>query len=231
MSLQLSKYLDSANMHHAYLFESSDKAIREEIKLFTDKLKQEGYEVLDIAMDSLKMDESAELRKINSTKSVEGKKLFLISANSISLDAQNNLLKVIEEPGINTHFFIIVPDINSLLGTFISRFQVIRIEDSKKGENEVKNFLKLSLSERINFLKNFIKNSEDIAEDGGDSLRSQAHSFLNNLEKTLLDEANGGRELIKYREAIDQIFTARRYLRQAGSSPKNLLESVAMAIP
>ena len=54
-----------------------------------------------------------------------GKKIFIICVNNFSLDAQNVLLKMFEEPIENTHFFLIVPDTNALLKTFVSRFYLI----------------------------------------------------------------------------------------------------------
>jgi DNA polymerase III delta prime subunit len=45
-------------------------------------------------------------------------------------------LKIIEEPADNTHMFIVVPDSSALLGTILSRVQVIKTNE--KGNKDIK---------------------------------------------------------------------------------------------
>ena len=69
---------------------------------------------------TLARDEAFELRAMSANKGFSaGKKIFLICVNSFSLDAQNVMLKMFEEPTENTLFFLVVPDVNYLLKTFL----------------------------------------------------------------------------------------------------------------
>ena len=64
-----------------------------------------------------------------------GKKIFVISTNSITREAQNSLLKIFEEPTEGTHFFLILSSSRILIPTLKSRLHVIP-SISSKGENE-----------------------------------------------------------------------------------------------
>ena len=69
-----------------------------------------------MSFDSFKIDDARDLKSVEYEKGFGvGKKIFLISANNILLEAQNTLLKIFEEPIKNTHFFIITPNTDVLL--------------------------------------------------------------------------------------------------------------------
>ena len=74
----------------------------------------------------------ADSRKINEAhlnKPVKyDRKIFVISANFITKDAQNSLLKIFEEPNPGTHFFVIMPQ-NILLSTLRSRMQIVNLQN------------------------------------------------------------------------------------------------------
>ena len=97
------------NLHHAYLIEGArDEIVPEILKFFEDI----GINILgnpdfiNISIDNFKIDEAFDLRAMSTDKSFSAtKKIFLICANNFSLDAQNVLLKMFEEPIENTHFF------------------------------------------------------------------------------------------------------------------------------
>ncbi len=185
-----------------------------------------------------------------------GKKIFLISANNFTLDAQNTLLKMFEEPIENTHFFLIVPDINSLLQTLVSRFYLIKSEAGLEVElKEANKFIALSLNDRINFIKELLADSgvenEEEDEDteqstpsGKEPSRLKALKFLNALEMVLhhslknssgltLPGVPGGTYTIQnsLENCFSQIFKVREFLRMPGSSAKSLMESVALVVP
>src|SRR3989338_11121619 len=132
--MKIFEHIDKNNMHHAYLIEGAREEVVPEIVAFCESLdiKTVGNpDFCHIAIDNFKIEDAFNLRAMTSDKSfTSAKKIFMICANSFSLDAQNVLLKVFEEPIENTHFFLIVPDTNSLLKTLVSRFYVCH---SKRG--------------------------------------------------------------------------------------------------
>lgn len=73
------------------------------------------------------IEQAREIKELSSRKKItEGKRIFIISADSLTREASNALLKTLEEPGLDTHFFILLPSIKRVLPTIISRIQLVR---------------------------------------------------------------------------------------------------------
>lgn len=235
----ISKHLDKNNLHHAYLIEGARDEIVPEILKFCENIniKTSGNpDFCHITIDNFKIDEAFDLRTMSSGKGfTSSKKIFMICVNTFSLDAQNVLLKMFEEPIENTHFFVIVPDASALLKTLISRFYFISarqnlVEDIKEAEK----FINMPLKNRIDFIKELLTESEEKDEEGNeilvlDSNRSQALKFLNALEavlhKKFMSKGTFDSSFFKH------FFKVREFLRMPGSSTKTLMESVALIIP
>jgi hypothetical protein len=133
-----------------------------------------------------------------------------------------------------------------LFRTFVSRFYLIKAKNNS--EEEVKNakvFVSMSFKDRLDFIKDKIllkskkeSNNADQDEDGdseeesgnnSESNQTRALRFLDNLE-FVLNEKNKEK---KFQDVsfFEQIFKAREFIRQPGSSAKMLLESVALSVP
>ena len=82
-----------------------------------------------------------ELKRILSLKAPEGKyrPVVINSAESLTEEAQNSLLKIIEEPGEGTIFILICKSPDLLLPTIVSRS--VSIGFSPLGADEIKKFL------------------------------------------------------------------------------------------
>jgi DNA polymerase-3 subunit delta' len=222
-------HLDKNNLHHAYLIEGEREKILPEVFEFV-----KGMEVAHIDLDSFKIDDARNLKSYAIEKSFsEVKKIFIISANSFLLEAQNSLLKMFEEPIENTHFFLIVPDASALLRTFVSRFFLISpktVFGEEMEMEEVEKFIKMPLVKRIDFIKELVAKLDDDDEEdrGAESSRTKALKFLNSLESALQIKVSKGLFDTNY---FHHIFKVRKFLRMPGSSPKTLMESVAIVVP
>jgi len=231
------EHLDKNNLYHAYLIEGTQKEILPEILEFMKilKIKTSGNpDFYHINVDSFKIDDARNLKSLEYQKSFldKEKKIFLISANNFLLEAQNTLLKIFEEPIENTHFFILVPNVDILLKTFVSRFYLIRTKAGLENEmKEAEKFIMMSIKNRIDFIKKLIIKSDDdlvIGLNLLDSPRIKSLKFLNALEiilhnKFLQEKSNGS--------YFQQIFKVREFINQPGSSLKSLMESIALVIP
>ena len=148
------------------------------------------------------------------------------------LEAQNTLLKIFEEPIENTHFFIIIPDINILLKTLVSRFYLIRTKTELGNElKEAEKFITMPTRNRIDFIKELLAEAEEDEENlviETSSARSKALKFLNALETILQSKF-----LKNYSDFtfFKHFFKVREFLNQPGSSAKSLMESVALITP
>lgn|SRR3989344_2951345 len=227
-------FLVKNNPHHAYLIEGSRQ---EALEAVLGYMAEWGIETsgnpdfCHIVLDAFKMEEALYLRDLTAEKSAGGgKKIFLLCVNSITLDAQQALLKIFEEPAAGIHFFLVVPDKNALLQTLISRFHLLPQISPKSDlgeEKQVGEFLKMSPEQRIEFLKNFLRENEE--ETDLDSNRAKSLRFLNSIEQALYQQALPKAAFNP--EIFEHIFKVRHYLRQPGSSVKNLLESLALITP
>jgi DNA polymerase III delta prime subunit len=232
----ISEHLDKNNLHHAYLIEGTLDVVIPIIKEFVEDLgiKIAGNpDFCRISVDSFRIEDARNLKSMSLEKSFfQEKKIFFISANNFLPEAQNALLKILEEPTENTHFFLVVPDANSLLRTFTSRFYVISNQEDKMVKSNAEKFITMKLQDRINFLKEFLKEAEESDESIiEDSVRSKAIKFLNALETVLYRKTVSNFKLNIKTDFFVKIFNAREFLRQSGSSVKNLMESVALTIP
>lgn len=230
------EYLNKDNLHHAYLIEGDREEILPEIFTLAESLgvKKDSPDFFHIVIDNFKIDEAFSLRKMGAEKSFSlGKKIFVLCINSFSLDAQNVLLKMFEEPIEDTHFFVITPDTNALLKTLISRFYFISTRQpvsARQGLMESKNterFINMPLQERLDFIKELLSETEDEEVLSTDSNRSKALKFLNELEATL-SKGTFDKRLVGF---FEHFFKVREFLRMPGSSTKTLLESVALIVP
>lgn len=203
--------------HHAYYIEDSLSRF-EEYKHTLKPFWAAKYERFGI-------DEARELVALAALKNF-GQATFFVGFSSISTEAQQALLKLLEEPQEGTVFVLLVPH-GSLLPTVRSRTLPYPVtEDSPlyyRGESsvskEAKEFLKLSGKERSDTIAKMLKDEE--------GLKERVLDFINALEAELagrMGEAN-------VREALEDIATVRGYLRDRSPSLKMLLEHLALALP
>lgn len=245
--MKISEHFDKNNLHHAYLIEGIKEEIIPELFSFVEELKIKttgNPDFYHTSIDNFKIQDALNLRNMGSERSFSNiennKKIFILCINRFTGDAQGVLLKMFEEPIENTHFFVITPNVDNLFKTFVSRFYLIKTEKNLETSEDIKNakvFVSMNLKDRLDFIKDKIlekgknNNDEESDEEQGSSESNQTKAlrFLDNLE-FILNEKNAGKNL-KDVSFFDQIFKAREFIRQPGSSAKMLLESVALSVP
>jgi DNA polymerase-3 subunit delta' len=86
---------------------------------------------------------------------VDGIKTLIInSADSITSEGQNSLLKILEEPSEDSIMILVVNNLDNLLETIRSRCDVLYIGDLKSNTtDEIKSFIQSSYSNREKFLE------------------------------------------------------------------------------
>ncbi len=133
-------------------------------------------------------------------------------------EAQNALLKTLEEPSADALFFIVVPSPQSLLPTLRSRAQTLVLrQNAIGGPVDAKAFLKAGAQERLEMLKPLLDKDEDDMRDVSSSI-----AFLIALEREL------SREPGESRGGLEAVYRARKYIGDKGSLMKALLEQVAL---
>ena len=235
MDLKISKHLVKGNLHHAYLIEGSNDDLLPKI---LNSLKDIGVEtkanpdIYRISLDVFKINDAREISTVSTLKGFsENKKIFIIYANNFLVEAQNAMLKIFEEPKENTHFFVITPNITSLIPTFISRFYLIENQHKSTYIKDAQKFISMNLENRIKFIKELLTEDDtgNQIDFSIESTRFKSLNFLNSLEEVLhknfIDKKNTEINL------FNQLFKTRENLQHPSSSIKNLMEAMAICIP
>lgn len=221
-------HINKTNLHHAYLIEGGEDILNSLLGFIKKELDIETVSNPDFYFkkyDTFKIDDARFLISIKDEKSIKGdKKIVIIQTNSVLREAQNAMLKMFEEPILDTIFFLIVKDKNILLPTFFSRFYFVPNADKNISfEKEANDFIKMNLKDRLEFIKILtVKVDED--EEGFEAPRYKALEFLNALEFILSQKENQDKAI------FNKIFEIRSFLRDPSSQAKMLLEAIAISL-
>ncbi len=164
------------------------------------------------------VDEAEEIRSRARLKPVRDERrvvAFFVSAPTT--EAQNALLKTLEDPAGNPLFFIVTPSPETLLATVRSRTQ--RLEISGGEEANVDVFLSATREKRLEMLKPLYEHDADEGRD-----MAGVRAFLHALERRFAEEPNRA-------PALHAIYRAEKFVGDKGSLLKALLEQVALLTP
>lgn len=209
--------------HHAYVVEGPKEKSLKHAKVLVERelgLETNGNpDVWIQEFDSLGIDDTRVLKSFHMDKPIRGQnKAIIISFNNVSVEAQNALLKVLEEPLGKSHFFLIVPDKDMFLPTILSRVEVIKSGDWEITVDGVdaRKFLNYSREERLKEVEPIVKNKD----------KEAAAKLLNNLESVLDEEV----ELDEFSHKMRVVLNARRNLATRSSSIKMILEDLSLRL-
>ena len=149
---------------------------------------------------------------------------FIIETARLTHEAQNALLKTLEEPSGSSVFFILVPNADTLLPTLISRSQVVRRREAPASDTYSSAFLKAPVHERLDMIADLLPKSEHEEKDLGAIMR-----FLSGLELQLAIQSNANPAYAK--EGLKALYRAKKYCMDKGASHKMLLEQTALLVP
>ncbi len=223
--MKLSFDLPHLSQHSYYLIGSDNlrielKNILENNHGISVKANPDFHELF---YENFVIDDARTLKELHGIKPVQEnrKKIFVVSMNGITIEAQNALLKLLEEPAGYAYFFLIVPSAHLLLPTVKSRLTLIStfINEHKKNSVEGESFLKLSLAKRLIVVKNIM---DDISKEK--KTRQDALNFLNEIEMAVYVTKG----LKVGSKSLQTLALARKYINDRAPSLKMLLESVAI---
>lgn len=142
---------------------------------------------------------------------------FVIIAADMTSEAQNALLKTLEEPPAAAQFVFIVPSPETLLPTVRSRMRLLALDTSVASSDAAAlSFLRAARQKRLDMLKPLLETDDDKPRDVG-----MIVAFLGELERAC------GRDP----ESLNAIYRARKHAMDKGALLKPLLEQVALLVP
>jgi len=207
-------------LHHAHILEA-ERAIAHSVA--HDHLTNcfnmtiEGNpDVAILETDRFTIEDARTLKRRAYQAPLGERQVFVLITNSILREAQNALLKLLEEPAQSTHFVLVMPSMHTLLPTVRSRLAYHTHTQANTEEYaNAKTFLQVTIKERLDLVQQYIKNKD----------REGARLFLNTLETYCYKQG-----IQKNKRVLSEVLFVRNYLQDRASSLKMLLEHLAVSI-
>lgn len=151
------------------------------------------------------------------------KKIGLISFHTITVPAQNALLKIVEEPPLQVQFIFITSNKENLLPTLLSRLNYIRHESEDNSRSDVaKVFLKTPSQMRMKLPE--ITELLGRVDEGDRKDRESVRLFIVSLVQVLKDNGAPARYVLETIEIAS-------YAGLPSSSTKALVEYLSLLLP
>ncbi len=239
--MDLRPHIAKESLSHAYIIEGSRTsglaALRDLMESFGIATRA-NPDYHEYQHETLLIEHAHILRREQTMRAADGaKKIFVVAFNAITGESQNALLKTIEDPTDDTHFFFLLRTSEMLLPTVRSRMQLVRAEEEKEGTPLpfAKEFLESSISVRMKMIEPMTK----AKTDDKPRAKEEARVFVEALEPLLYKMfaprgdslATGGVTRGAYARALEDVITAKRELSGRSPSVKLLLEHLALTVP
>jgi len=225
-------YKKTGYLHHAHVivgaYDTVSPALVSELAKHLNIETKGNPDLMERFYETLGIDEARELKDAQTRAGFDGaKKIFIIGAESFTHQAQNALLKTFEEPTSGTHFFIILPRAEMLLPTLLSRVLVVSWESKETDDAKelAGKFLDANLEGRFSLAKKIAEKKAGETVD-----RELFIRMLDHIERILYTRTAGERDDTTA-NVFREIFQAKTYISNPGSSPKMLLDHIAILLP
>jgi hypothetical protein len=149
----------------------------------------------------------------------DDKKFLVLTCIDITREAQNKLLKAMEEPTPGTHLFVVLPSLHIALPTIRSRSQVVRMGVPAE-LSDAQAFLSLAVGERMKLVGKTVERIKDEKEG-----KQAALDLLDGVIAALY-----ARDPRPY-DILSDLTKMREYLFDSSPSLKQILEYVALRAP
>lgn len=208
---------NASHLHHAYVVEGDISTLAVET---IDALAGRGVSVLNnpdmfvASYERLLADDARGVVNFASLAPVSEKKYIIVSASSMTEEAQSALLKAVEDGSGHSTFFFLVARGTPLLPTLLSRCVSLRVESAKEEEHlDGREFLASSYAQRISLIESLAK-----AHDRDRVLRI-VRDLLSLHETKPFSK-----------EVLADLLTAHSFLSLSGSSIKVALGHIALTL-
>lgn len=157
----------------------------------------------------------------------EGEKTMLLSFHTITIPAQNALLKILEEPRVGVKFILITSNKDSLIPTLLSRVQEMKTEQqASENIDQAILFLNTPYGERMKLPS--ITSLLALQDEEGRKDREEVRMFILSLATVLSQNKKAS---TSYAKEILTTLEMAGYAALPSSSTKNILEYLALLLP
>lgn len=206
-------------LHHAYACSAHDREqTAHAIQEWWNAQQKAQSRVL--SYQTFGIDDAHDLGRVSQYSTGQLDECIIITATSLTDQAQNRLLKLFEEPVAGLHFFLVIPSFDILLPTLASRIQNISISEDADTTFNPKTFLADSPSKRLATIEKLLKK----ADEGEEAKSTITRSIADGLEQLLADNPK-----LRNPKTLEAISMVRNYASLQGASHKILLEYLSLA--
>ncbi|MEY2665240.1 MAG: polymerase delta subunit [Candidatus Parcubacteria bacterium] len=140
---------------------------------------------------------------------------LLVATEFITEEAQQALLKIVEEPPLSTKFIFVIPEGYTLLATLESRFERVMSEESGTSSEAFSQFVDASYKDRMEAIE--------------ESVKKKNHAWQQEIKNGLVAYLKTRRSALSAKE-VNELEYISRLLLTRGASNKFLLEHLALAL-
>lgn len=213
---------------HAFVISSKnlEKGI-EEAKSLSKKEKVNDFDIEILSFEeAFGIDDVRKIQKKIFLKPFRGKKksLVIVLKTGITIEGQNSMLKLLEEPPPSSLIFLITGNHLSLLPTVLSRTKVIELKEERESNDENLNrFLGLEID------GDSLALAQEISKDKNSAILWLENLIFSAREKMLSNLSNKT-ESVKLRKLIHQVELSHYDLKNTNSNPRLVLENLFLNI-
>jgi hypothetical protein len=211
---------------HAYLIEGECTHALSCLRDFLEEklhLQLRGNpDVHVIEVETLTIDDGRRLKALSSQHAVSASpKIFIVSLQGATREAQNALLKLFEEPTPRTHFFLITANAHTLLPTLRSRLHHVPLYASTlEVSDEARAFLQASPAERLAVVKEIAMLKD----------KQRARMLVRDIGRALYARSPVEKQSALDRELLREIGMLEQYFDDRSVSLKLILEHIALRL-
>jgi DNA polymerase III delta prime subunit len=206
--------------HHSYIVVSATPDALVPVLTAEFKVSMPEYNVVPFLIPRVTIDD---VRMLSEYTYGSAPQIMLVSTDDILHEAQQALLKTLEEPGAQTKIVFIMPHVAHLIPTILSRVELVHYEGENSDsvyKTEMQKFLASDVPTRLKWVEKFIKDNED-----HDTTRSILKRYIDALTEIILNK----KEISS--TVLEDLQYASTNILTRGSSIKILLEHVAITLP
>ncbi len=175
----------------------------------------ENPDVLIFVFDKVSVEDAREITKQASFKNIADEKHIAIVTNEITPQAQDALLKTLEDSPDNVIFYVFTEDKTTLRPTLLSRLTELNIKQQGLNFSEDE-FLKLSLTQRLDYVSKIKDRREALLF---------CKKLLENAQQKSPEWKTDNKTVLNY------LLEAHDLYKQSSYPTKNLLELFALLYP
>lgn len=173
--------------------------------------------------DNLHIDTSREIKNWQTTKPMAGEvKYGVFGVGTANEEAQNTLLKVLEEPTAGTKFILLINSTGVLLPTVLSRLSVFNVVSEENDQTKAREFLMAEPSDRLIMLDEMFDYKKD------EQVRLKIIKFVGECERVVQSRISAGAKLDSGFGALSRTL---KQLSDRSAVPRLIMDHLATTLP